>query len=144
MDLDTLFQAANTTALAGWLVLLAAPWLPVWADRISGLAIPLLLAIGYAALVLAFWSGADGGFDTLANVMRLFTRPEIVLAGWVHYLAFDLFVGAWEVRTGRAEGIAFLLVLPCLALTFLFGPVGFLAFTALRAGRAAVRAAQGA
>ncbi len=142
MDLDVLFQAANTTALAGWLVLAASPWLPAWADRISGLAIPAVLSIGYAALILTYLNGVEGGFDTLANVMRLFARPEIVLAGWVHYLAFDLLIGAWEVRTGRAEGIAFLLVLPCLALTFLFGPVGFLAFTALRAGRAATRAAQ--
>ena len=62
--------------------------------------------------------------------MALFTMPEIALAGWIHYLAFDLFVGAWEVRTARREGIAFLLVLPCLALTFLFGPAGFLAFSA--------------
>ena len=66
----------------------------------------------------------------------LFTSPEIALAGWIHYLAFDLFVGAWEVRTARREGIAFLLVLPCLALTFLFGPAGFLVFSMLRAARA--------
>ena len=76
--------------------------------------------------------------------MALFTMPEIALAGWIHYLAFDLLVGAWEVRTARREGIAFLLVLPCLALTFLFGPAGFLAFSALRAARAAQRGVGGA
>ena len=67
--------------------------------------------------------------------MPLFTSPEIALAGWVHYLAFDLFVGAWEVRTARREAIPHLLVLPCLVLTFLFGPVGFLLFLGLRAAR---------
>ena len=66
--------------------------------------IPALLSIAYAALILAFWAGAPGGFDSLPNVMALFTIPEIALAGWVHYLAFDLFVGAWEVRTARARG----------------------------------------
>ena len=76
--------------------------------------------------------------------MALFTMPEIALAGWIHYLAFDLLVGAWEVRTARREGIAFLLVLPCLALTFLFGPAGFLAFSALRAARLAQRGVAGA
>lgn len=70
--------------------------------------------------------------------MQLFTQPEIALAGWVHYLAFDLLIGAWEVRTARAERIPFLVVIPCLALTFLFGPAGYLAFTALRAARAAI------
>ncbi len=79
------------------------------------LAIPVLLAIAYAGLVLAFWSGAEGGFDTLPNVMQLFTQPEIALAGWIHYLAFDLLIGAWEVRTARAERIPFLArrALPC-------------------------------
>ena len=102
-------------------------WTPRWAERIAGLAVPVLLSIAYTGLVLAFWSRAPGGFGSLPDVMALFTMPEIALAGWIHYLAFDLLVGAWEVRTARREGIAFLLVLPCLALTFLFGPAGFLA-----------------
>ena len=114
-------------------------WRPVWAERIAGLAVPVLLAIAYTGLVLAFWSRAPGGFGSLPEVMALFTMPEIALAGWIHYLAFDLFVGAWEVRTARREGIAFLLVLPCLVLTFLFGPAGFLVFSGLRAARLAQR-----
>ena len=140
-SLNLMFHAANFTALAGWLVLLVSPKFPVLAERVSGLAIPALLAIAYTALILVFWSGSPGGFDTLENVMRLFTVPELVLAGWVHYLAFDLLIGAWEVRTARNEGIAFLVTLPCLVLTFILGPLGFLAFTAVRAGRAATRAA---
>ena len=64
--------------------------------------------------------------------MALFTQPEVALAGWLHYLAFDLFVGAWETRVGREERIPHLLVIPCLLLTFMFGPIGFVAFLALR------------
>jgi hypothetical protein len=136
MTLDTLFQLCTTTAMAGWLVLLASPIAPTLADRISGLLIPTLLAVLYAGLVLAFWTRAQGGFDSLPNVMRLFTTPEIALAGWIHYLAFDLFVGAWEVPAARDERIPFILVVPCLLLTFLFGPAGYLAFAGLRAARA--------
>lgn len=141
MTPDMLFQIANTTALAGWLVLLASPLVPAAADRISGTVIPLLLAVAYAGLILAYFGQGEGGFDTLTNVMKLFSRPEAVLAGWIHYLAFDLFIGAWETRTARAEGIPFLLVVPCLVLTFLFGPAGLLAFSVLRAARAMMRAA---
>jgi hypothetical protein len=135
---DDIFRICNIMAMAGWLALLASPFFPKLADRVAALVIPVLLAIAYAGLVLAFWSGAEGGFDTLPNVMLLFTKPEIALAGWIHYLAFDLLIGAREVRTARAERIPFLAVVPCLALTFLFGPAGFLAFTALRAARAAI------
>lgn len=132
MNPDTIFQIASTTAMAGWLVLLVSPFIPKLADRISGLIIPALLSIAYTGLLLAFFGSADGGFDSLDNVMKLFTVREMVLAGWIHYLAFDLFIGAWEVRTGRAEGMPFLLVLPCLPLTFMFGPVGLLLFFVLR------------
>jgi hypothetical protein len=135
MPTDSLFQSANTLALIGWIVLALSPLSPRWSDRISGLAIPLVLSAGYTALILAFWSRAPGGFDSLPNVMRLFTFPEIALAGWAHYLAFDLLIGAWIARMARAEGIHHLLVLPLLALTFLFGPAGYLAFTLLRASR---------
>lgn len=135
MSLDTVFHLCTKTALAGWLVLLASPLAPKAADRVAGLVIPLLLAVGYVGLVLAFWTRAEGGFDSLASVMRLFTKPEIALAGWIHYLSFDLFVGAWEVRTGRAERIPFIVVVPLPAAYF---PVraGRLSRLRLSAGRA--------
>ena len=79
------------------------------------------------------FAGADGGFSSIEAVRALFQSDALLVAGWLHYLAFDLFVGAWEVRTARAAGIPHLLVIPCLALTFLFGPLGFLAFLILRA-----------
>lgn len=141
MTADTLFQLANPAALLGWMILALSPLSPLWADRIAATLIPVLLSIGYTALILAFWSGAPGGFDSLPNVILLFTDPHVALAGWVHYLAFDLIIGAWIARTARAEGIAHLMVLPCLVLTFLFGPAGFLLFTALRATYAAKRPA---
>lgn len=132
MSPDALFQLANPLALLGWLVLLVSPLAPRAAQAISAAAIPLLLALAYTGLILAFWWEAPGGFGSLPEVQALFTHPQIALAGWVHYLAFDLFLGAWEVRTARAEAIPHWAVIPCLALTFLFGPAGLLAFAILR------------
>ena len=135
MTPDTLFPYASTAAMIGWLALTASPLGPRAAQIVAALIVPLVLSVGYAALLLAFWAGAPGGFGSLANVMLLFTDPGVALAGWVHYLAFNLFVGAWITRTARAEGIAHLFILPCLALTLLFGPAGYLTFAALRAVR---------
>lgn len=131
MTPDQLFQLANPLALLGWAALALSPFAPR-AAQIVAVTVPLVLSVLYAGLVLAFWWEAPGGFAALADVQALFTHPQIALAGWLHYLAFDLFLGAWEVRTARGEGIAHWLVLPCLALTFLFGPAGFLAFAILR------------
>ena len=146
MHPDTLFQLSGPIAMAGWLALAAYPLAPRLTQLAAGLVIPVILSLGYTALILAHWSGAEGGFESLPDVMLLFTNPAVALAGWLHYLAFDLFIGAWEVRTARRAAIPHLLVLPCLVLTFLFGPIGLLAFLGLRLvhGRLATQIAGGA
>jgi hypothetical protein len=137
---DLSFKICNLIAVTGWIALLLSPQRPRLAQLYAGLLVPLLLAIAYVGLIMAFWTGTEGGFSTLSDVMKLFTTPEVALAGWVHYLAFDLFVGAWEVRTAREDHVPFVLVVPCLALTFLFGPAGLLAFASLWAARRLTRA----
>ena len=59
----------------------------------------------------------------------------MLLAGWIHYLAFDLLIGSWEVRDARELGIPHLFVVPCLFLTFMFGPAGWLLYRGVRASR---------
>ena len=66
------------------------------------------------------------------RVSTLFSHPQALLAAWIHFLAFDLLIGNWMCRTARAESIKFYLVLPCLPLTFLFGPAGFVVFSLVR------------
>ena len=133
MNADLLFQISSTTVLAGWASLLARPFVPRFSDLVASVVIPVLLSIAYTGIVMAYWSTAQGGFDTLDNVALLFQSRELLLAGWIHYLAFDLFIGAWIARAAQAAQLPFWLVGPCLALTFLLGPAGLLAFLALRA-----------
>lgn len=135
MSPEALFSITGPVAMLGWIALLVSPLVPRLAQWIAALLIPGLLSIAYVALILVNWSSTPGGFDSLANVMLLFDTPEIALAGWLHYLAFDLFVGAWMVRIAGAEAVPHLLIIPCLALTFLFGPGGFALFTAIRYSR---------
>ena len=132
MTPEAIFSAVSTLAMLGWIVLLASPFIKRWAWIISGAAIPILLSVAYAGLILAFFAEAEGDFGSLAGVQKLFETPEAALAGWIHFLAFDLFVGVWVARTAQAEGMRFLFVIPCLFLTFMFGPAGYLAFTGLR------------
>ena len=133
MKAEQIFSITNLIALLSWLVLLVAPRFVVTRRVILSGAIPLLLSVAYLILIVLFFGKADGGFDSLANVMKLFTNEWAVLAGWIHYLAFDLFVGAWEVKDAGERGISHWFVIPCLVLTFLFGPAGFLLYSILRA-----------
>ncbi len=137
MHLEMLFTLGNRVALLGWIVLVIAPrWRPA-SRAICGGAIPLLLAVAYIVLIVTRWPGQGGGFGSLAGVAQLFSDRGLLLAGWLHYLAFDLFIGAWEVRDATRRQVPHALVVPCLALTFLFGPAGLLLYFSVRslAGR---------
>jgi hypothetical protein len=127
---DLIFTIVNAIALIGWILLAAAPDRKL--ARLAGPVFPAVLAAVYAVIVAARFAGSDGGFGSLADVSRLFADRWLLLAGWTHYLAFDLLVGGWEVRDARRRGLHRALVLPCLALTFLFGPAGWLLYLALR------------
>jgi hypothetical protein len=129
---ESLFSLAGFLAAMGWLLLAIVPrWRLTMG--IAGVFLPLALAGLYLGLVLVHLVGADGGFSSLEQVARLFEDRWLLLAGWVHYLAFDLFVGAWEVRDAQRLALPHLAVLPCLVLTFLLGPVGLLAYFLVRA-----------
>ena len=142
MTAAQLFQIANTAVLPAWALLALWPtgrptrWLVrsyAWSAALAALYLVLLVR------GLGQWP-EGGSFNTLAGVMRLFTAEAGVLTGWVHYLAFDLFVGAWIVNDAVARhldaGWRRWARLPVLALTFLFGPVGLLVWLALRRGLA--------
>jgi len=130
---DLAFRVANLLALCGWVALALSPPSRSWTARVwqvTGWVLPLVLAVAYVALLVGHWG--PGGFGSLAAVRQLFEQPGLLAAGWLHYLAFDLFVGTWIARDGAQRGLPHLALLPCLALTFLFGPAGLLAYAALR------------
>lgn len=135
INFETLFSIAGVIAMAGWLLLLFSPLITKWSDRIAGTILPVALSLGYVMLLIMPSSGSAGGFGTLADVMEFFSFQQAALAGWVHFVAFDLIVGAWACGTARAEGVSFWLVVLCLPMIFLFGPAGLLALQAIRAHR---------
>jgi hypothetical protein len=124
-----LFQTANTTALVCWLVLV---FQPKRTAPVLRFAVPTAMALLYIWALSTAPSDPNGGFGSLVQVKVLFTQDRAVLAGWVHYLAFDLFIGCWEVMDAQQRGIKHLLVVPCLFLTFMFGPAGLLLYFIVR------------
>jgi len=131
MTAEHLFSILNLVTMAAWLPLVFLPRAR-WATTVVPVVMPCLLAVVYVVLVAATLPGSQGGFSSLAGVSALFDNPWALLAGWTHYLAFDLFIGGWEVRDAQRVGLHHLLVVPCLALTFLLGPAGLLLYFLLR------------
>lgn len=133
MNFDELFQMAGTAAMAGWVALLV---LPRWPVLIATLRYGVIggLSVAYAVLIMLFFFRVDGGgFNSIAEVRALFLSDGGLLAGWIHYLAFDLFVGIWIALQADKVGMNRLLQAPILAATFMFGPVGLLMYLASKA-----------
>lgn len=138
MSPDQWFQLVSTGALVGWVLLVVAVLLRpgAWRERLllaGGRVIPLLLCAAYAALLVMHWGSAPGGnFNSLDGVATLFSSRGVLLAGWVHFLAFDLLVGRWIVDRVLGTGRPRWLLLPTLPLTFLYGPLGVLLYAGLQ------------
>ena len=135
MSPEQVFTVTNTLAILSWLLLAALPGRRWVTDVVTGKAIPMLFAVLYIAIVATKFAGADGGFSTLAGVATLFANPWLLLAGWLHYLAFDLLIGTWEARDARERGVPHLVLLPCLFLTLMFGPAGWLLYVGASRGK---------
>ena len=140
LDPAFVFALAGPLVLAGWAGLLASLFVPAVrpvAWPAAQFAIPALLAVAYVLLIVEGMDAEGGGFGSIEEIRALFADDSALVAGWFHYLAFDLFVGAWIARDAIARRIAgwkALLLIPCLALTFLFGPAGLLLYLVLRLG----------
>ena len=133
MSFDQGFSIASTTAMAGWFALLL---LPRWPLLVSALRYGLIgaLSVAYAVLIMVFFFRVEGGgFNTIGEVRALFMSDGGLLAGWIHYLAFDLFVGIWIAGEADRIGMSRLLQIPILIATFMFGPIGLLIYLASRA-----------
>ncbi len=133
MTSDTAFQLANTLVLPQWILMIVAPHWRVTQWLMTSLLIPGLLAVLYVYYLFSSGGNLDfQSFSTLAGVTALFKQGQAVLAGWIHYLAFDLVAGSWLLRNGQERGIHHLLLVPCLLLCFMLGPCGLLLYLLLR------------
>ncbi len=133
MPLEILFKGANFAVLPFWLLLLVAPRWRGTQLLVHGPAVVLLLTPIYAYMLFGYGpSPQNVDMTTLYGVMSAFTAPHIVVAGWIHYLIFDLFIGAWEARDALRLHIPQLFVIPCLLATLVVGPVGLLLYVIVR------------
>ncbi len=134
MSTSEVFSVVNLIALPMWALMII---LPKWKGTrflIDFKIIPIVLSIVYAVYIItSMLSGPPMDFGSLESVMHLFTFENAVLAGWVHYLAFDLLVGMWMLDENRTLKIHPIVMAPCLLGTFMMGPIGFILFISIRA-----------
>ena len=141
---DTAFSLANLLALVMWAALILLPRWPALLSAVLYLGIGLL-CLAYALGLIGILTGtldAGGGqgagmdFGSIEGVRGIFASDGGVTVGWIHYLAFDLFVGLWIARDADAKGFSRLVQAPVLLATFMAGPLGLLVWLGIREKRA--------
>jgi Domain of unknown function (DUF4281) len=136
--LSTYFKLATILAMTAWLPLIFFPNTP-FTEQYAMSVVGVLLAFLYGYLLI-FGKKYDegvkytGSFKDLEGVINLFKSPRSVLIGWLHYLAFDVVIGLYIVKNSQHYGINHWLIVPCLFLTFMFGPLGLLMYLLIRFG----------
>lgn len=127
------FSLVNMTAMSMWVLMIFLPRWKVTRFLIDFKLIPIALSLVYTIYIIqSVLSGGLMDFGSLSSVMELFTDENIALAGWIHYLVFDLLVGMWILNQNKELGVHQVLIAPCLFLTFMFGPIGFLLFLTIK------------
>ncbi|QHI37255.1 hypothetical protein IMCC3317_26330 [Kordia antarctica] len=133
MTPSEVFSIVGMLAMPMWILLIFLPKWKVTRFFIDYKIIPITLSFIYAIYIIkALLIGGMMDFGSLKSVMALFTEENAVLAGWVHYLAFDLLVGMWIINQNKELKIHPIIIAPCLFGTFMLGPVGFLLFMIMR------------
>lgn len=130
----TLFDASFLLVAPFWLLMIA---LPGWRISQRVIASPWIAAPAaalYLALVLPGLPGvvAAVASPSLATIAAALGTPEGATVAWVHFLAFDAFVGRWIYLDARARGVTPWLTSPLLFLTLMLGPTGLLGYLAVR------------
>jgi len=128
MEPSIVFSFSNSFVLIGWILLLLFPnW--KYTSTLVLNAVILILTLIYGTLILTTIQDFDlNSFSSLLNVKELFQNDMALTAGWIHYLAFDLFVGLYIVNKGKELGFTRWQYTLCLPFTFMFGPIGLLIF----------------
>ena len=133
MNPTVVFSIASMITMPMWILMIFLSKWKVTRFLIDFKVIPLALAFIYAIYIFqAIQISGMMDFGSLKSVMKLFTEENAVLAGWVHYLAFDLLIGMWMLDQNKELRINQLLMAPCLFLTFMLGPIGFLLFMIIK------------
>lgn len=136
------FGVANGLALMMWAVLICLPRKPALLAAVLYLGVGFLCAAYVLALVGLLTGVLPGGdvgradFSSLAGLKAIFASDGGMTIGWLHYLAFDLFVGLWIARDADAKGFSRLVQAPIMLTTFLGGPLGLLIWLGIRERRA--------
>jgi len=129
--MELIFKIANLSVVPAWILLAFFPKHKITEKLVFSYFWHIVLAVFYTGFI--FWgmyenTNSDGGMDSLESLRIGFLNDKILLAAWIHYLVFDLFVGVWIVKDAEKYSLNKWILTIILFLTLMLGPFGFLIY----------------
>ena len=127
---EIIFNIFNSGILLFWILLLVFPKKGFTQNVIAFPWVPLVFAMGYAYFLSTTTGSFSADFSSLSSLTEMFqnSNPRGVAAGWLHYLAFDFWVGCWMLKNSQEKGVKHLWMIMPLIFTFMLGPVGIILY----------------
>ncbi len=132
MTADKVFRIANILALLPWILMAVFPKWEYTAIVINSYIFPISLSLLYTLYISLSFGKSKGNFRTLDGLASLFRNKNALLAGWIHYLAFDILVGVYEWKDALSISLPQYLLIPALFFTLMFGPFGYILYLSIR------------
>lgn len=134
MNPETIFSLSSLLVMPFWLLMI---FLPRWRTTqrvMAGPWVAVPAALLYAVLVLPHFVEIFTAVSnpTLTGIAALLGDSTGATIAWVHFLAFDLFVGRWVYLDGRFHKITAWFISPILFVVLMLGPIGFLLYLTVR------------
>ena len=92
----------------------------------------LYVALAYALFSESILSMDYSSLSTTQGLSKAFSDSTSVLAGWAHFIVFDLFTARFFLQDSARVGIPHLAVVPCILGCMFFGPVGLLTYVLVK------------
>src|SRR5690606_40298214 len=92
-ELDIVYGLTGMLIIMCWALLILHPDRRSRFITVPKFAVPVLFGLIYAGIMMAGFFDSGGGYGSIAEVRALFAHDDILLAGWLHYLAYDFFIG---------------------------------------------------
>ena len=137
-NIEMIYLWLNIGVLPFWFVLMFFPQSNICKYLVTSIFPYLIFGSVYIYLLFLFYK-TDYNFINnfnlylgLNELKNLFEDNSFLIAFWLHFLAINLFCGAWIVKDSQKFIISKIIVFFPLIITYFIGPIGLFVYWVIR------------
>ena len=137
-NIEMIYLWLNIGVLPFWFVLMFFPQSNICKYLVTSIFPYLVFGLVYIYLLFLFYK-TDYNFLNnfnlylgLNELKNLFEDNSFLIAFWLHFLAINLFCGAWIVKDSQKFIISKIIVFFPLIITYFIGPIGLFVYWVIR------------